>query len=100
MLAQGYAISFAERSSGVVAIAAPIMDADGAVIASLSIAGPASRINADNLQGFIDLVVQRARPVAGPGIRLPLKQRGKRSFSHLVLQAGVEGLPEIAVFHA
>ncbi|AMP02477.1 IclR family transcriptional regulator [Collimonas pratensis] len=64
VLAQGYAVSFAERSSGAVAIAAPIMDADGAVIASLSVAGPASRINADNLQGFIDLVVQRARDLS------------------------------------
>ncbi|WP_335340176.1 IclR family transcriptional regulator [Collimonas arenae] len=64
VLAQGYAVSYAERSSGAVAIAAPIMDADGEVIAALGIAGPASRITADNLQGFIDLVVQRARDLS------------------------------------
>ncbi|SFH72493.1 transcriptional regulator, IclR family [Collimonas sp. OK307] len=60
VLAQGYSVSYGERSSGAVAIAAPIMDADGAVIAALGIAGPASRITAEHLPGLIDLVVQRA----------------------------------------
>lgn len=40
---QGYAISLGERDIDVVAIATPIFDEEGKIIASLSVSGPASR---------------------------------------------------------
>ena len=53
---QGYSISLAERAADTVAIAAPIRDARGAVVASLSMTAPTSRVPTDNLQKYIALV--------------------------------------------
>ncbi len=47
---QGYAISSEEFETGLVAIAAPIRDHTGEVIAALSISGPTYRMDADMLQ--------------------------------------------------
>ncbi|MQR02399.1 IclR family transcriptional regulator [Glaciimonas soli] len=60
----GYSTSFGEMSTDAVAIAAPIRDASGNVIAALGISGPASRITTENLQTYITLVVQRARDLS------------------------------------
>ncbi|WP_201260766.1 IclR family transcriptional regulator [Embleya scabrispora] len=40
---RGYAMSVGERQDGAVAVAAPVLDHDGVVIASLSVAGPQTR---------------------------------------------------------
>ena len=40
---QGYAVSFGERDIEVVAVAAPVFDEEGKILASLSASGPVSR---------------------------------------------------------
>lgn len=45
--AKGYVVSVSESNDGVVGIAAPIRDENGQVIASLSVAGPETRINGE-----------------------------------------------------
>jgi DNA-binding IclR family transcriptional regulator len=42
---QGYAVSLGERMLGIVAVAAPVIDAHGATIAAVSVAGTADRIS-------------------------------------------------------
>jgi len=49
ILEQGVSVSISERSAGTLAIAAPIHDASGAVIASLSMTAPTTRVAPDNL---------------------------------------------------
>lgn len=61
---QGYGISTGEYSDGAVAIAAPVFDVSGSMVAALSIAGPSSRIGRNDQQRFIDLVVSSARELS------------------------------------
>jgi DNA-binding IclR family transcriptional regulator len=61
ILAAGFSVSFGERNFDTVAVAAPVRDSSGHVIAALSIAGPASRINEKNLDVFINCVKQNAK---------------------------------------
>lgn len=51
---QGYAISREEFEKGLVAIAAPIYDRTGDVIAALSISGPTYRMESNMLQNFTE----------------------------------------------
>lgn len=55
----GYATSDGEITVGVVAIAAPIYDANGQVIAALSIAGPEIRMQAQR-QTYVSLAIEYA----------------------------------------
>ncbi len=55
----GYAVSHAERDTGVSAVSIPISGDDGACIAALSLSGPTSRFSEDRLPGLI-LELQRA----------------------------------------
>jgi DNA-binding IclR family transcriptional regulator len=50
---QGYAVSNEEFEEGLVAVAAPIHDHTGEVIAALSISGPSFRMRAGSLQAHI-----------------------------------------------
>ncbi len=50
----GVSISLGERSADLVAVAAPVRDGSGAVIAALGISGPSSRMNEKTLDSFID----------------------------------------------
>ncbi len=50
---QGYAISNEEFEEGLVAIAAPIWDRSGEVVAALSISGPTYRMDSDTLDEFV-----------------------------------------------
>ena len=59
--AQGYAVSYGERLAETVAVAAPIRDVGGQVIAALGITGPASRILRGGVHKFIDFVQIGAR---------------------------------------
>jgi DNA-binding IclR family transcriptional regulator len=54
--AQGYALDNEERILGVRAVAAPVRDHSGRVIAAISAAGPAFRITGDNLEHLMSLV--------------------------------------------
>jgi DNA-binding IclR family transcriptional regulator len=58
--AQGYALDTEERILGVRAVAAPVRDHSGRVIAAISAAGPASRITDDNLDHLMSLVPKLA----------------------------------------
>ena len=59
--AQGYSTSFAERTAETVAVAAPVRDAGGAVVAALSITCPSSRMSEDKLPTYIEYVKEGAR---------------------------------------
>lgn len=58
---QGYSTSFGERTTGTVSAAAPVRDAAGEVVAALSITGPSSRVSQENIDEYVDLVVEGAR---------------------------------------
>ena len=53
---QGYSMSLAEKIADTVAVAAPIRDARGEVIASLSMTAPTSRVPADNIEKYVKLI--------------------------------------------
>ena len=58
MATQGHALDAEERVLGVRAVAAPVRDHSGRVVAAISAAGPAFRITGDNLEPLI-LQVQK-----------------------------------------
>lgn len=60
----GYSVSIGEVNSELVGIAAPVFSADGAVAAAISIAAPAHRTHASNIDAFIPLVVTTAHQVS------------------------------------
>lgn len=59
-----YSASFGEADAGTVSVAAPIRDARGMVVGSLSTSGPASRITRKDVPFFADLVRAGARDLA------------------------------------
>jgi len=61
---QGFAFSDGEYESGAAAVAAPIFDHKGKVVAGLSIVGPRERITGDNSHQLIDLVKGSARKIS------------------------------------
>jgi IclR family KDG regulon transcriptional repressor len=61
---QGYAIDNEEHYAGIACVAAPIFDHRGIVLASFSIAGPATRINASRLPELIRLTVGASRDIS------------------------------------
>ena len=64
ILEQGYAVAVDELEIGLTAIAAPIHDAHGDVVASLSISGPTFRLDGDRVAGLVALVVDAAREIS------------------------------------
>lgn len=64
----GYAVSHGERELGASAVAAPIHNADGRVIAALSISGPTSRFTADRVVGYVEAVTRAAHKVDRVGL--------------------------------
>jgi IclR family KDG regulon transcriptional repressor len=60
----GYACSHSEADSGATAVAAPIFNENGKILAGLSIAGPAERINEDKLLEFRDFVKESAKNIS------------------------------------
>lgn len=60
----GYAISYAERETGVTAVAAPIFNREGQIVASLSISGPSFRYEGENMERFIRLVKNAAEEIS------------------------------------
>ena len=61
---QGYAVSNEEFEEGLVAVAAPIHDHTGEVIAALSISGPSFRMGADSLQAHISNLKESAHLIS------------------------------------
>lgn len=61
---QGYAVAVDELEIGLTAIAAPIRNMHGDVIASLSVSGPTFRINEQRVKELIPLVVDAADEVS------------------------------------
>lgn len=73
--AQGWAENREESELGVASVGAPIRGADGAVVASVSVAGPISRLQSRSLRRFSGAIVEAAtvisrrlgyRPYAAP----------------------------------
>lgn len=60
ILEAGYSTSFSEKSSEMVAVAAPVRDVSGAVVASLSMTAPASRVPPENLDKYIRILQSAA----------------------------------------
>ncbi len=61
---QDYAISFGELVKGTVAIAAPVRNARGEVIAVISVSGPAVRLDEDTARTFLERVVEAAKRIS------------------------------------
>ncbi len=62
--AQGYALAVDELEVGLTAVAAPIRNAHGDVVASMSVSGPSFRLGADRLDEVISMVVAAAAEVS------------------------------------
>ena len=61
---QGYAVAVDELETGLTAVAAPIRNAHGDVIASISVSGPSFRLTADRLDRAIPLLLAAALEVS------------------------------------
>jgi len=61
---QGYAVAVDELEVGLTAVAAPIRNAHGDVIASLSVSGPTFRLGADKLDEVVPQLLQAAEEVS------------------------------------
>jgi DNA-binding IclR family transcriptional regulator len=57
---QGYATSVAERFAGASAVAAPVLGADGTVIAAVNISGPSDRFTGTRQAEYIRQVTKAA----------------------------------------
>lgn len=62
---QGYSMSFAEKAADTIAVAAPIRDARGNVVASLSMTAPTSRVPHENVAKYIDIIRAGAARFSG-----------------------------------
>jgi len=56
ILAEGHSTSLLEKSTDMVAVAAPIRDASGSVIASLSMTAPVTRVPRNKLGKYVDII--------------------------------------------
>ncbi len=61
---RGWGENANEVEMGVASVAAPIRDASGAVVAALSVAGPAMRLDGGSLRRFAGVVVEAAEAVS------------------------------------
>jgi DNA-binding IclR family transcriptional regulator len=57
----GFAIIDNELEDGLVAVAAPVFNLDGKVVAAISISGPDARINRNQLNKFGDLIIKELK---------------------------------------
>jgi DNA-binding IclR family transcriptional regulator len=65
---EGVSISRGENIEGITAIAAPIREGEGPVVAGISVSGPSSRLN-DSLKTLIDLVKGTAETISKDFLR-------------------------------
>lgn len=75
---RGYVISRSSFEAGIVAVAAPVMDRDGKVLAAINISGPAASLDTGALEGvFKDRVCEAARRISTQlGYRPPPQASG------------------------
>jgi len=57
---QGYATSIEEREQGAAAVAAPILNREGGLVAALSVSGPASRLTAVKMKEHAAMIMEAA----------------------------------------
>ncbi|MCF6094235.1 IclR family transcriptional regulator [Microaerobacter geothermalis] len=57
---KGYATSFEEREPGAAAVAVPILNRSGHLIAALSVSGPSSRLTLDKMDKFLPEILDAA----------------------------------------
>jgi len=62
---RGWAQSVAEREAGVASVSAPVLDADGKVVAAISVSGPVERLGRQPGRLHADAVVAAARELSG-----------------------------------
>lgn len=67
-LETGYAVSHGERELGASAVAAPICNREGRVIAALAISGPTSRFTADRVTRYVEAVTRAASEISRSGL--------------------------------
>jgi DNA-binding IclR family transcriptional regulator len=73
--ARGYAVTDEELEPGLIAVAAPIRGYDGAVMAALSVSGPTTRMNRDDLPTVAGYCAEEAAALSAV---LGYRQRGAR----------------------
>ncbi len=61
----GYAVSIEEREVGTSAVAAPVFNRSGTVVAALCISGPSSRFDRETIARYGQAVAQGARSLSG-----------------------------------
>lgn len=61
---RGYAVADNELEPGLVAIAAPVTDADGAVVAAVSVTGPSVRLTGNRIAGVGRLLIAETRAIS------------------------------------
>jgi IclR family transcriptional regulator, acetate operon repressor len=61
---RGFAVADSELESGLVAVAAPVTQADGTVVAAVSVTGPSVRLTGDRIPGVGRLLVAEARAIS------------------------------------
>jgi IclR family transcriptional regulator, acetate operon repressor len=61
---QGYGFTFEEYEVGLAAVAAPIRDLDGKIVAAVSVSGPNFRINPDTIPGVAEHVIAAAAEIS------------------------------------
>lgn len=64
----GYAVSHGERETGSSGVAAPIVDADGRVIAALALGGPTGRFTPEQVAKFVAVVTASAGEISDLGL--------------------------------
>lgn len=65
ILADGFSVSFSEKTADMVAVAAPVRDASGAVVASLAMTAPASRVPKESLGKYVKIITHAAAQFSG-----------------------------------
>jgi IclR family KDG regulon transcriptional repressor len=79
---QGYTISHSEVDHGATAIAAPILDVEGKVIAGLSIGGPSDRVEGKGIQDLVVLVKRVAEQISlSLGFMPQMRREGAMKFA-------------------
>ena len=73
---QGYAVDHEECSAGVRAVAAPVCDRSGSVVAAVSVAGPTHRLTDARVKALAPAVRAAAAEISGrlgyaPGVEVP-----------------------------
>jgi IclR family transcriptional regulator, acetate operon repressor len=71
--ARGYATTADELEQGLAALAAPVFGADGAVVAALSISGPATRLAAERVAALAPILIEQSHELS---VRLGYTNRG------------------------